>query len=162
MMRYLAVLTMLLMAGAASAQSSRWYGFLAPGAVSGEGSSTRTYQMGGGGELHLVHGLGAGAELSAIGTGERFASSVFGLFSINGYYHFLENRRYKADPFVTAGYSLAFRTGTANLFNFGAGVNYWFHEKIGLLFEFRDNVWPVGDATAHYWGFRIGFSFRPE
>ena len=28
--------------------------------------------------------------------------------------------------------------------NFGSGVNYWLKDRVGLRFEFRDNVWAPG------------------
>ena len=44
----------------------------------------------------------------------------------------------EAIPFVTVGYSLAFRTSTANLWNFGGGLNYWLRDRIALMAEVRD------------------------
>lgn len=63
------------------------------------------------------------------------------------------------DPFVTAGYTLFFRSGHANLWNFGGGLNYWFASRLGLKVELRDHIWPENGAT-HYWGVRIGLNFR--
>jgi hypothetical protein len=112
-------------------------------------------------------GVGVGADLSAVIPGRAFASNVSGIFSINGYYHV--RRESRLDPFGTAGYSLWFRDYTANMFNFGGGVNYWFQDNLGLLVEFRDHVrhYDVnalsrasGTASANYWNFRIGLTFR--
>jgi hypothetical protein len=75
-------------------------------------------------------------------------------------YHFRpRSGEQKLVPFVTGGYTLFFRSGTANGFNFGGGVNYWFREHLGLRLEFRDNV-STTDATVHWLGFRVGLAFR--
>jgi hypothetical protein len=65
----------------------------------------------------------------------------------------------RVEPFVTGGYTLFFRWGAANGFNFGGGVNYWLKDHIGLRFEVRDTVWTSG-GLIHYLGFRIGVTFR--
>ena len=58
--------------------------------------------------------------------------------------------------------TLLFREGHANLFNFGAGVNYWLSARWGLKFEFRDHVMREdwSRTTIHYWGVRIGVAIR--
>ena len=155
----LSSLPLFLICGEAHGQQSHGYAFLAPGGVSSSGHTSSTYQMGGGLEGILARGIGAGAELSALGAGRAFSNSVFGLFSLNGYYHFPPHQQ-KLDPFATLGYSLAFRTSTKNLFNFGFGSNYWFHDNLGLKLEFRDHVWRQDSFTANYWGFRVGLTFR--
>jgi hypothetical protein len=149
------------LAGLAAAQSGRGYVFLGPGERSTSGNSQATYYVGGGGELLLAKGVGAGVEAQGVLPSRRVGSESFGIFSLNAYYHpLLERRPGKLDPFVTTGYSLAFRTDTANLWNVGGGMNYWFHDKMGLLVEFRDHPWKTGSVTTHYWGFRFGISFR--
>jgi hypothetical protein len=150
------------LAAGASAQSGRGYAFVAPGGRSVSGNTQATYYAGGGGELLLPKGIGAGVEAQAVLPSHRFRSDVFGVFSLNGYYHPLQGRRGddKLDPFVTLGYALAFRTETANLWNYGAGLNYWFRDHLALLVEFRDHPWKAGPVRSHYWGFRFGFSFR--
>jgi hypothetical protein len=135
------------------AQPSHGYLFVAPGGASDLNRST--IHLGAGGEFIVPAGIGIGAEIGALGPTSNF-SDVLGVFSANGYYHFLRNGG-KTDAFGTAGYSLFFRSGTANLFNFGGGVNYWFLSRIGFRFEFRDHV--TGDA-AHFWGIRFGLAFR--
>ena len=91
----------------------------------------------------------------------RSISEGVGILSANGSYHFLNGEpSQKLVPFVTGGYSLAFREGSANLFNFGGGVNYWFRERMGLRLEFRDHVIPDGNHSDHFLGFRIGLTFR--
>lgn len=142
---------------AARAQHSHGYLFVAPGGASSSGSTSGTIQIGAGGEAVFARGIGAGAELSALGPTSSF-SDLIGVLSLNGYYHPARSEG-RLDPFVTAGYSLGFRSGHINLFNFGGGVNYWFHPKIGLKLEFRDHIHSDG-GTIHYWGVRVGLDFR--
>jgi hypothetical protein len=139
-------------------QHSNGYLFVAPGGITGPARTNATVHLGVGGELALPKGVGAGAELGALGPTDNFAD-VLGVFSANGYYHFLR-RSGKLDPFATAGYSLFFRNGRANLFNFGGGMNYWFLSRVGFRGEIRDHVYWNADATLHYWGVRFGLAFR--
>jgi hypothetical protein len=155
------VLVFFLLAIPAFAQAWRGYGFLSPGGRTLAGRTQSTYYVGGGFEGLLDAGVGAGVELQGVLPSENLGRGAFGIFSINGYYHPLRTRIGKLDPFATVGYSLAFRTDTANLWNFGGGMNYWFREDLALLVEFRDQVWGRGAGpTQHLWGFRFGFSFR--
>jgi hypothetical protein len=145
--------------GLASAQDTRGYVFAAPGAISAAGNSQRTYQLGGGLERLLDRGIGAGAELRAVVPGSGAARNSVGIFSLNGYYHFLRDG--KLDPFATAGYSLLFRDFTANMFNYGGGLNYWFQDNLGIWLEIRDHVRSGSPGPApHYWGIGIGLTFR--
>ena len=164
---YIICLTALL-AGSAIAQTTaaqttkehhgQGYGFVAPGAVN-DGSSSSTMHFGVGGEGLIYKGLGVGGEIGyAIPT--RRPEDGFGIFSANGSYHFRHaSASGKLVPFVTGGYSLFFRSSTGNAVNFGGGVNYWFREHAGIRAEFRDHVLTV-DRNLHYFGFRIGFTFR--
>ena len=160
-MRHAIILLVLLVvfAGAIDAQSSNGYVFVAPGGVTCCGHTAMTFQFGVGGEAVLVKGIGVGAEVGALGTRQFFGDSVFGVFSPNGYYHFIHGRNIKFDPFVTGGYTLIFRSGHANLFNFGGGLNYWFRGRLGVRAEIRDQVHTDG-ASVHYWGIRFGLAFR--
>ncbi len=146
------------------AQSSNGYVFFAPGGASCCGNTSMTVHFGGGGEAVLWKGIGAGAELGALAFRQDFTDSLVGLLSLNGYYHFVHEKNRKADPFVTAGYSLMFRSGHANLFNFGGGLNYWLDRRLRLRLEFRDHVRSVGaldlGGDIHYWGVRFGLTFR--
>lgn len=133
------------------------YVFFAPGATSPGG--TGTAHIGGGGEGLVYKGLGVGAELGYLAPWQSFGNGL-GVLSLDGSYHFLPHRgEGKVVPFVTSGYTLFFRSGTANGVNFGGGVNYWFRDHLGLRLEFRDNVWTTY-GTAHHVGFRIGLAFR--
>lgn len=154
--------TLFLMAAlalAAAAQHSNGYVFVAPGGATCCGHTASTLHFGFGGEGILGKGVGIGAELGGLGPTQNFTNNVLGVFSPNGYYHFIHGGTLKADPFVTGGYTLLFRNGHLNLFNFGGGMNYWFHRRLGARLEFRDHVYTQG-ATLHYWGFRFGLSFR--
>jgi len=91
-------------------------------------------------------------------TGWRDFGNGIGMLSVNGSYHFNRNR--KLSPFISGGYSMAFRSGAINLFNFGGGINYWFRDRIGLRLEFRDHVYSQYSHSTHYLGGRIGCSFR--
>ncbi len=160
MRRILAVAMLLLaVSTAARAQPSHGYLFLAPGGVSSGGHTAMTLQLGAGIDAVLFKGVGLGAELGALGPREDFASNVLGVASANGYYHFLHGRP-KADTYVTAGYSVMFRSGSFNLFNFGGGINYWFIPRLGLKAELRDHVYRPSGASIHYWGIRVGLAFR--
>ncbi|MCI0423655.1 MAG: porin family protein [Acidobacteria bacterium] len=133
------------------------YVFVAPGAVSSDGT-TATLHFGVGGEGLVYKGLGIGGEIGYVGPARGLQEGV-GLFSANGSYHFRNaSASGKLVPFVTGGYSLIFRDGTASGVNFGGGVNYWFRERVGLRLEFRDQVFA--DRTTHFYGFRIGLAFR--
>lgn len=74
-------------------------------------------------------------------------------------YHFVHGKDIKLDPFVTGGYTLMFRNGHVNLFNFGGGLNCWFSHRLGVRLELRDQVHRDG-VSVHYWGGRIGLAFR--
>jgi len=150
-----------LIAGPLAAQEgkqyrSQGYVFFAPGLASPGGHSF--LHFGGGGDALIYKGLGAGAELGYIFPSRSAADGV-GLFSANGSYHFRKLPSGKLVPFVTAGYSMLFRSGVGNLVNFGGGVDYWFRERTGLHLEFRDHIWPECGPT-HFIQFRIGLSFR--
>jgi hypothetical protein len=110
-------------------------------------------------ERLLDRGVGLGAELEGVVQAAGRAKDSVGVFSISPYYHFLHER--KLDPYATAGYSLLFRDFTANGFNYGGGVNYWFDDALGLMVEIRDRrIARSGAPAAHYWGVRIGLTFR--
>ncbi|OFV94609.1 MAG: hypothetical protein A3F68_11130 [Acidobacteria bacterium RIFCSPLOWO2_12_FULL_54_10] len=134
------------------------------GTARAEGEGARIQFLGGGGQGLLYKGFGAGADVGYLFPKESFGEG-FGLLSTNGSYHFFTGREeQKVVPFVTAGHSLAFREGTANLFNFGGGVDFWMTQKAALRLEMRDHVWPGGDdccnPTAHLILFKVGIVGR--
>jgi hypothetical protein len=101
-------------------------------------------QVGGGGEALLYKGLGVGAEISSVVLTQQFRSAYMQfpnvkLFSLIGSYHFRRNS--KISPFVTCGYSRGFGDDHFNAISFGGGMHYWFHKRIGLRLEFRDDLY---------------------
>ena len=135
------------------------YTFVAPGAIAGHGNTVGTMHYGVGGERFITKGFGVGGEVGYF-TQLRDHSAGFGILSGNATYRFRNSGGDgKVVPFVTGGYSLFFRSGAANGYNFGGGVHYWFKEKLGLRVEFRDHL-VARDGATHFLGVRIGLSFR--
>jgi hypothetical protein len=115
------------------------------------------HSAGGGGEALIYRGLAAGADLAYLWP-RGAAGQGIGLLSANGAYHFVNReRRGRFVPFVTAGYSLAFRSGTANLFNWGGGATYWFTDHAGMRVEVRDLRWRGREFDTTV---RFGVAFR--
>jgi len=112
--------------------------------------------FGTGGEGFLTKGLAAGGDVGYMFTSGRFGNGI-GLASANLSYHF---REMDPDghwvPFVTGGYTLAFRGAAAGLVNYGGGVTYWFRPHLGVRAEFRNH--QSGGFSMP--SFRFGFSFR--
>jgi hypothetical protein len=152
------LLAAVLFSATASAQRSMGYWFVAPGAVTSHGVSAFSVHAGGGGELAIWKGISAGIEAGAVGLKSDYRDTVTGVASVNGIYHFFHSKTARYDPFVTGGYSLFFRGGTANLANYGAGLNYWFSRSMAVRVEVRDHVNTQGPPV-HYWGVRMGLSF---
>ena len=154
-------LVLILIAGCSAALAQRTNGFVyaAPGAAVDSYDSVGTLQVGGGGEYLIGKGIAAGAEVGALAPRQNW-SGVVGMFSPGVSYHFVHNPRNKFDPYVIGGYSLMFRTEHANLGNFGVGMNYWFHRRVGLRVEFRDHISANSGQAVHFWGIRFGASFR--
>jgi hypothetical protein len=131
------------------------YAFGGVGGASGSGS-TAFFSAGGGGERLVHKGLGLGADIEYLAP-FRDPGNGLGIISPDISYHF--SRGSKLVPFVTGGYSLAFRSGaTASGGNFGGGVQYWMKDHIGLRFEVRDHVFS--SDSPHQFQFRVGLSFR--
>jgi len=136
------------------------YVFVAPGGTAGCGGSTvALLHFGGGGEALLYKGLGVGAELGFLAPMQYLGDGI-GILSVNGSYHFLNaSATRKMIPFVTGGYSLAFRSGAANGVNLGGGINYWLGERLGLRVEFRTHS-TAGNFSCQMWQARFGLAFR--
>jgi hypothetical protein len=131
------------------------YAFGGVGGNSG-GGSTATFAVGAGGEGLVYKGLGLGAEIGYIAP-FRAGGSGIGILSPDVSYHF-QRPNSKLVPFVTGGYSLAFRGGVSSSGgNFGGGVQYWIKDHLGLRFEFRDHVFS--SDSPHFYQFRVGLSF---
>jgi len=136
------------------------YGFAGVGAAIGDGDSTGTWHVGGGGEAIFAGAIGVGAEIGYLNSFEEDSEGI-GVFSVNGSYHFGGGSpSRKVRPFVTGGYTLGFQDGHANLFNVGGGVDFWLKPKVGLRVEFRDHIWTRDNDTVQFLGVRAGVTFR--
>jgi len=153
------VLLVLAFAAAAAAQSTSGYIFVAPGGATGSARTEATLQAGGGVEVALPKHFGAGVELGALSPIGSWGDATLGVFSASGYYHFIKGKKSNIDPFVDGGYTLFFHSGSANLYHFGGGANFWASRHVGARVELRDQVASF-DGTIHYWGFRLGVAFR--
>jgi hypothetical protein len=65
----------------------------------------------------------------------------------------------KTVPFVTGGYSLAFRGGTSNLIHYGGGFNHWFSTHWGMRFEVRNHT-QTRNALCNLLQFRVALLLR--
>jgi hypothetical protein len=134
----------------------RGWGYVFGGAGASSGDfSTGFFQVGAGGDALVAKGFGLGAEIGYLAP-FRSSGNGIGLFSGNASYHF--NRGSRLVPFVTGGYSAAFRSGASHGGNVGGGVHYWMKDHIGLRFEVRD--YGFSSDSPHLFQFRVGLSFR--
>ncbi len=114
----------------------------------------------GGGEGFVYRGLAIGGEGGYGWINDNFREGV-GVVSVNPAYHFKGQGRSRAlVPFVTAGYSMLFRSGHISGFNAGGGATWWPGNHVGLRFEGRVHHFGVGPLGANVYMFRIGPSFR--
>jgi hypothetical protein len=150
------VLVLFIASVAISSAQSHGYVFFGPGGATSGGHTSSQMAAGAGGEFVTAPGIGLGAEIGAVAPW-RDIDGAIGVGSVNGSYHFGRERRFV--PFVTGGYTLFFRSGTANGVNIGGGANWWFRERLGLKLEFRDNI-GTGNFDVHFWNFRAGLTFR--
>jgi hypothetical protein len=132
------------------------YVFFTPGVLVGD-VGRPTMNIGGGAEGLIKRGLGASVDLSYLFFPRSGFGEGFGMLSPGMVYQFRTNR--KTVPFVSGGYTLAFRQGTENLVYGGGGFNHWFGNRWGLRFEVRDQIAPR-DPEYNFLQFRIGFLFR--
>jgi hypothetical protein len=133
------------------------YVYFAPGTFAPETAASISF--GGGAEWMLRGGFALGVDGAYVTLPECLDCGV-GLISVDASYHFFpHDPSSRVVPFVTGGYTLAFRSGTANLVNFGGGFNYWFNRGMGVRVEVRDHVHP-SYWDAHWLAFRIGLAFR--
>jgi hypothetical protein len=129
------------------------YAYVAPGGSYCGGSNLSTLQFGGGGDAVFYKGVGFGADIGYMAPARSLGDGI-GILSLNGLYQASSSK--KISPFVTGGYSLAFRSGSASGFNLGGGIHYWLTDHQGLRIEFRDHLF----WDCHFWQFRIGVDFR--
>ncbi|HOL70287.1 MAG TPA: hypothetical protein PLA43_09010 [Bryobacteraceae bacterium] len=148
------------LSAAALGQGMNGYVFSAPGIVTAGSQAVGNIHIGAGVEGAIGKGIGAGLELGAMSGTRCFPECVVGVFSPNINYHFLRGNERRADPFVTAGYTLMFRHGHANMFNFGGGMNYWVARRVGFRVELRNHVHVYNGSWFHYLGVRFGLAFR--
>lgn len=161
-MRKIIAAVVLLMAAQAVALAQttsehRGWGYAVGGVGGASGSgSTAFFQAAGGGEGLVYKGLGLGGEVGYLAPFQN-PGNGFGIVSPDVSYHF--SRGSKLVPFVTGGYSMAFRSGaTSSGGNFGGGVQYWMKDHVGLRVEFRDHVFS--SDSPHLFQIRVGLSFR--
>jgi hypothetical protein len=143
-----------------SERTGSGYVFVAPGAIVESGDSAALWHFGAGGQGFVYKGIGLGAEIGYLAPGISMAEGI-GIFSANGLYEFRQaSIGRKIAPFVTAGYSMAFRGGSGgNALNLGGGINYWFRARQALRLEVRDYITPL-EPNLHILTARIGLSFR--
>lgn len=153
------LLSFLLASAGASAQATyngHGYGFF--GFEKPSGASIGDIMTGGaGGDYFLWRGLGIGGD-AAYAFPRREPSDGIGLASVHGSYHFVNRynpRRFV--PFVLSGYTLGFRSGTANFAHIGAGGIWWFKEGVGFRFEWRSTF---NASETFLSGIRLGITFR--
>ena len=136
----------------------RWWGYGFGGVGGTSSGSVATLHVGGGGEGLVYKGLGLGAEVGYVSPFEDPGDGI-GILSTNVSYHFVKPKsNQKLVPFVTGGFSLAFRNSSIGGGNFGGGVQYWVRPRLGLRFEFRDHIFS--SDTPHLYSFRVGLTFR--
>jgi hypothetical protein len=139
-----------------SSAHAQGYVFVAPGLWTHEETVSGTLHFGGGGEAFIHKGLAAGAEIGYV-LPWRAPGDGIGMLSLDASYHV--PRGSKLAVFVTGGYSLGFRSQTANFLNLGGGATYWFKKKEGIRFEVRNHFYTESMRT-DYLDFRLGFAFR--
>ncbi|MFN7938150.1 MAG: hypothetical protein U0R19_32785 [Bryobacteraceae bacterium] len=149
-----------LAAASALAQVPKGQGYVyqAVGATTYDRWATPLGGTGGGGEGVFWKGLGAGADIAAYYP-YNYVRGVIGVANISATYHFTAGRQdTKWDPFVVAGYSFFFRSGSISGVHAGGGLTYWFHPRIGARVEFRDQrTIPI---ALSFPAVRFGVSFR--
>ena len=135
---------------------SSLYILCAPGVTISEGSMANL-AIGGGAEGLIKGGFGVQGDLSYLFYPQEGFRAGFGLFSPGVFYQFHPNR--KTIPFVTGGYSLAFRSETLHLVHYGGGLNHWFNNHWGIRFEVRNHT-LVSSAGDQVLQFRFAFLHR--
>ena len=137
-------------------KQSYGYALFTPGVTLGDGAAA-TLTLGAGAEALIKGGFGAGADVSYLFYPAGGFNEGFGLFSPGVIYQFNPGR--KTVPFVTGGYSLAFRDGAINLIHYGGGFNHWFNDRWGMRFEVRNHT-QTRSAEYQLLQFRVAFLFR--
>jgi hypothetical protein len=115
------------------------------------------FGLGGGVEVLLQDEFGISADVGYVYFTQSGINDGFGLFSPGALYQFQGGS--KVVPFVSGGYSLAFRSDVLNMVYFGGGVNYWMKKRLALKFEVRDQLSP-SEPRDNLLQFRVGLLFR--
>jgi hypothetical protein len=161
------ITAMTLGCGVALSQQSHAYVYAGPGGISRGGDTGKVLYGGIGAEGIVGSGMGLGVEGGVIRQVSQGWHGLLAQTSGNFYYHFVHGLD-RSDPFVTVGYTSAFRgahheagldRGQANLVNFGGGLNYWFRPNTGVKVELRNHLRPNRGPNANYWSFRFGLTF---
>jgi hypothetical protein len=141
----------LLLPATAIAQQSHGYAFLG-GTFSGRGDISGAFRYGIGGEARVLPLLTIGGEFGGI------AHNGNGILaSGNASFHVPTGS--SVDPFLTAGVSVAHKSGATGAYvNLGGGLNYWFHSHFGARMELRG--YPGGQDLGSFAEIRVGLAFR--
>ncbi len=136
-----AILVVFLLLPMTSAAQGRYngsgYGYYGLDAVRG-GDLSEAMSAGGGMDLFIWKGLAAGFDVGYLFP-RRDSGDGIGLLSANPSWHFVNrDNPGKVVPFVTAGYGLAFRSGTLSMVNYGGGATWWMLRRMGLRVEVRN------------------------
>ncbi|MBL8233778.1 MAG: hypothetical protein JNL98_35095 [Bryobacterales bacterium] len=155
--RIAGALILAIAATAAHGQVPRSHGYVVQGF--GQVDSNAFGHTAFGGEGAVWKGVSVGGEIgAAYGLGGKYPPTI-GFANLSAGYHFTAGRKdTKFDPFVMTGPTLAFRNGTGGGWHLGAGLNYWFKERVGLRAEFRTNA--ITSDLYHWPQFRVGITFR--
>lgn len=129
------------------------FGFEAP-----SGGSIGDVMTGGfGGDYIVWKGIGFGGD-GHYAFPRRNPEDGIGLAAVHGSYHFVNQYNPKKFvPFGNAGYTLAFRSETANFAHIGGGFIYWFNDDFGFRFEWR-NTFNTNERFLS--GIRLGVTFK--
>ena len=122
--------------------------------------SEGAFHVGGGVQAVGRQGLGMLAEIGYVSFFSHPGEGI-GLFTANAIYAFgrpqVERR---ARPFITGGYALAFQSGSVNLWNAGAGVDWSLGRRSAVRTEVRTHFDVATGEIAQFWQVRAGFVWR--
>ena len=143
-----------------SAVEYKWnaHGYFAGGSSMGDNNAG--YAGGGGGfEAFVWKRVTVGGDVSVFRDNYYTAVGTFGHIGAQVGYHFASRDKTRgADPFVIFGVGGYFPEESSAAVHGGGGLNYWFHRRIGVRFEFRVAGRPYGDNIDGV--FRAGIAFR--
>ena len=157
---YRALMVGLALTVAAAAQEYKGHGYVYTSVDKpSPGNFADLMSVGGGGEGLVWKGLTVGGDIGYLFPRVSAQSGV-GMLSLDGGWTFVDRQKPgRIVPFLMAGYTLAFRSGTANLMNLGGGVAWWFTHHLALRTEVRTYVYTQGGG-AFDTALRIGLQFR--